>query len=193
MYDKIKEQILLKIQSKKEEPFILAIDGRCASGKTTLAKELKEYLQADLFHLDHFFLRPEQKTKQRMMEAGGNIDYERFRFQVLEPIWRKERVYCRRYDCKKGQLEEKPSIISTGTKYIILEGAYSLHPYFSPSKYSIRIFLSVSFEEQKKRILKRNGEKQLERFVKEWIPKEEAYFDTFQIQSICDLVFETGL
>ena len=38
MYDKIKEQILLKIQSKKEEPFILAIDGRCASGKTTLAK-----------------------------------------------------------------------------------------------------------------------------------------------------------
>lgn len=193
MYDKIKEQIFLKIQSKKEDPFILAIDGRCASGKTTLAKELKEYLQADLFHLDDFFLRPEQKTKQRMMKVGGNIDYERFRSQVLEPIWRKERVCCQRYDCKKGQLEENSSIISTGAKYIILEGAYSLHPYFLPSKYSIRIFLSVSFEEQKKRILKRNGEKQLERFIKEWIPKEEAYFNTFQIQSICDLVFETGL
>lgn len=190
---KIIEQILLQVPSPKETPVILAIDGRCASGKTTLAEKLKQCLQADLFHLDDFFLRQEQRTKERLLEVGGNIDYERFHSQVLEPLWEKRRVCCCRYDCQKKQLEETPSIISTGADYVILEGAYSLHPYFSPAKYDLRIFFSISFEEQKKRILKRNGEKQLPRFLKEWIPKEEAYFNTFQIPSICDLIFETNV
>ena len=42
MYDKIKEQILLKIQSKKEEPFILAIDGR-TKDKTTNDGSWRKY------------------------------------------------------------------------------------------------------------------------------------------------------
>ena len=33
-----------------------------------------------------------------------------------------------------------------------------------------------------------NGAEMLPRFLEEWIPKEEAYFQTFGIQEICDIV-----
>ena len=32
----------------------------------------------NLFHMDDFFLRMEQRTPDRMKETGGNVDYERF-------------------------------------------------------------------------------------------------------------------
>ena len=37
-------------------PFILAIDGRCASGKTTLAGELQKRQACNVIHLDDFYL-----------------------------------------------------------------------------------------------------------------------------------------
>ena len=63
---------------------IIAIDGRCASGKTTFTQKLANYLNAEVIHMDDFFLRNELKTKERLSEVGGNIDYERFTSEVLE-------------------------------------------------------------------------------------------------------------
>ena len=54
----------------------------------------------------------------------------------------------------------------------------------------MKVFLDISPEEQKERILKRNGAYMLSRFVNEWIPKEETYFDTFGIRKTCDLIFK---
>ena len=63
---------------------IIAIDGRCASGKTTFTQKLADYLNAEVIHMDDFFLRNELKTKERLSEVGGNIDYERFTSDVLD-------------------------------------------------------------------------------------------------------------
>ena len=65
---------------------IIAIDGRCAAGKTTLAARLAKELGGDVIHMDDFFLRVEQRTPERMKEVGGNVDYERFEKTVLEQI-----------------------------------------------------------------------------------------------------------
>ena len=37
---------------------IIAIDGRCAAGKTTLAARLAKELGGDVIHMDDFFLPP---------------------------------------------------------------------------------------------------------------------------------------
>ena len=37
---------------------IVAIDGKCTSGKTTLASKLAEIYDCNVFHMDDFFLRP---------------------------------------------------------------------------------------------------------------------------------------
>ena len=64
---------------------------------------------------------------------------------------------------------------------MIIEGSYSQHPYFG-EPYDLRVFCEISDKEQKERILKRNGLEMLERFSNEWIPKENAYFNTYKIR-----------
>ena len=63
----------------------------------------------------------------------------------------------------------------------IVEGSYSHHPKFG-SYADLRVFCTVSPEEQMRRILLRNGERWAERFKNEWIPMEEKYFDAFGIR-----------
>ena len=69
---------IIKQEDNTDRPILVAIDGRCGSGKTTLGEYLKGQLDCNLFHMDDFFLRMEQRTPDRMKETGGNVDYERF-------------------------------------------------------------------------------------------------------------------
>ena len=46
---------------------IAAIDGRCGAGKSTLAAQLQAQLSCRVFHMDDFFLRPEQRTAARLV------------------------------------------------------------------------------------------------------------------------------
>lgn len=81
-------QAIRQLQKEKEgldEPLIVAIDGRCGSGKTTLGEYLEQVFDCNLFRMDDFFLRMEQRTPQRLKETGGNVDYERFEETVLRP------------------------------------------------------------------------------------------------------------
>ena len=69
-----------------ESQVIVAIDGNCTAGKTTLANQLAEIYDCNIFHMDDFFRRPEQRTVERFAEIGGNVDYERFNKEVLLPL-----------------------------------------------------------------------------------------------------------
>ncbi len=71
---------------QSESMLLVGIDGQCASGKTTLAGELSQRYDCNVFHMDDFFLRPEQRTPERMAQIGGNVDYERFQREVLVPL-----------------------------------------------------------------------------------------------------------
>ena len=71
---------------QEKQTVLVAIDGSCTAGKSTLAAALARELDCTLFRMDDFFLRPEQRTPQRLAEPGGNVDYERFREEVLLPL-----------------------------------------------------------------------------------------------------------
>lgn len=67
-------QAIKQLQEEKresEETLLVAIDGRCGSGKTTLGEYLKQIFDCNLFRMDDFFLRMEQRTPQRLKETGG--------------------------------------------------------------------------------------------------------------------------
>ena len=169
--------------------FLIAIDGKSGSGKTTLAADLSKKYGGAVLHMDDFFLRPEQRIKERMEEIGGNVDYERF-FEVLEQAKNGEVIRYQPYDCKTGKLKEV-QWIEPG-EMIIVEGSYSLHPYFGDYA-QFKIGLDIEKEEQERRILKRNGPQMLPRFLKEWIPKENQYLDEFQIYKKFDLVIKKNV
>ena len=170
---------------EKELPVILAIDGRCGSGKTTLAGMIAQRYRAEVIHMDDFFLQKDQRTPERLAEPGGNVDRERFRREVILPILEgKDQFEYQRYDCSRQEFGETVRIVKS--PLIVIEGAYSCHPYFG-DVYDIRIFMDVDPAEQRRRILSRNGPEMLPRFVSEWIPMEELYFKTFRIKEKCSI------
>ena len=165
----------------------VAIEGGSASGKSTLADILKRVYDCNIFHMDDFFLRPHQRTAERLAEVGGNIDRERFLSEVLLPLSRGERVSYRRFDCQTSDLSEPTTV--TDTPLTVIEGVYSMHPDLS-EHYDLSVFLSISPAYQRERILKRNAPKFAERFFNEWIPLESRYFSELRIKEKCRLVVD---
>ena len=189
-FNKTIEIIAAKIieLSGKKEKLIIAIDGRCASGKTTLAGELQNALDCNVIHTDDFYLQLFQRTEERYSEPGGNLDRERFLKDVLTPLSEGRKPLYRPFDCKSMNLGKE---IQLPEKNIyIIEGSYSCHPDLR-SFYDITAFVTTDTETQKKRICKRNGEERLNDFLTKWIPLEEKYFETFCVESKADVVIKT--
>ena len=160
-------------------PVTVAIDGMCGSGKSTLGRLLEEVYGCNLFHMDDFFLRPEQRTPERMKEIGGNVDYERFQEEVLNHLGDPTGFTYQIFDCSAWRLGD---FIKVPCKQLnIIEGAYSQHPFFG-DVYDLRFYYGIDPEEQQRRILKRNGAAMLERFRNEWIPMEMRYLETYEIE-----------
>lgn len=162
----------------------LVIEGPSASGKTTLSEMLRKKYDCTVFHMDDFFLRPEQRTPERYAETGGNIDRERFLPEVLVSLKKGETVNYRRFDCSQMKLLEPVEI--KPQKLTVIEGVYSMHPAFS-GYYDFSVFLDITPELQKERILKRNTPEKAERFFNEWISLENKYFSGADVKGRCDL------
>ena len=167
---------------------ILAIDGNSGAGKSYLSSLLAEHFDCNVFHMDDFFLQSHQRTPDRLQEPGGNIDYQRFQKEVIKNLKRKVPFRYQLYDCSQTALTKWIQVIPK--KLNIIEGVYSMHPLWNDAL-DLKIFLTLQPEEQLKRIRKRSGESMLKRFLQEWIPMENQYFHTFQIEEQCDLVIET--
>ncbi|MBQ8038877.1 MAG: hypothetical protein IJ274_03245 [Lachnospiraceae bacterium] len=178
---------LRKLAASDAERIVIAIDGKCASGKTTLGYYLQQEFDANLFHMDDFFLQKEQRTPKRLAEVGGNVDYERFQTEVLEPLLAGNAVKYRPFHCKTLQIGEGVEILPKRGN--IIEGSYSQHTYFGDI-YDLKVFMEIEPEKQLENIRERNGEEQLEVFKQRWIPKEEAYFEVFGIKEKSDIVVE---
>lgn len=182
-------ELFLKIDSlaKRKDTVLIAIDGNCGSGKTSLAAFIKRVYDCNVFHMDDFFLKPELKTKERLNEPGGNVDYVRFKEEVMDGLLSGESFKYRKYDCQTMTLGEWINVDKK--KINIIEGSYSMHPTLVES-YDLKVFLYVDEEIQLDRILKRNGPVKLKRFINEWIPLENKYFEALKIKDKCDLVYD---
>ncbi len=166
---------------------VVAIEGGSASGKTTLGELLSRIYDCTVFHMDDFFLRPEQRTPERLAEPGGNVDRERFLSEVLIPLSQKKTVCYRKFDCATREL--MPPISVTPKALTVIEGAYAMHPALA-GYYDLSVFLDVSPDLQRERILKRNSHHMAERFFNEWIPLERLYFLDLRVRERCDLSIE---
>ena len=167
-----------KTYLQENKPCIIAIDGRAASGKTTIAKHLQIVLDADVIHMDDFFVPLELRSEERFKNPGENIHHERFVEEVLPFIAEQKEFAYRIFDCSKMSYNGTREI---GNKtFRIVEGSYSCHPVFGEYA-DITVFSDVSVNEQIERIRKRNGEEMLKMFQTRWIPMEEEYFSHYMV------------
>ena len=163
----------------------VAFDGRCASGKTTAAALIARVYGAQLFHMDDYFLPFERKTPERLAQPGGNVDWERFRAEVLDHLEENELAW-RPFNCATGSLDAP--VVSRRRPVQLIEGAYSMHPSMA-GDYDLRVMFDIGPELQMARIRRRNPDK-VERFANEWIPMENHYLAAFAIEDRCDLVIQ---
>ena len=161
---------------------VIAIDGMCASGKSTVAAFLSNVFDANIIHADDFFLPPEKRTAERLAEVGGNMDRERLA-EVLESAVKSDFSY-RPYQCWRGVLGDELCFVNK--PLLIVEGSYSLHPELQRF-YDIKVLSLISADEQLERLEKRNPEL-VERFVNEWIPMENRYFEGMNTAENADFV-----
>lgn len=166
---------------------IIAIDGGSASGKSTLSELLEKLYDCNIFHMDDFFLQKEQRTSQRLLEIGGNIDRERFLKEVLVPLSNRDVINYHKFDCSTmslgNNIEVKPK------KLTIIEGVYSMHPEFT-KYYDLSVYLNIDNELQKERINKRNNHYFANRYFTEWIPLENKYFENTKIINRSNLIIK---
>lgn len=185
MLDKI-VSVLTALNEVSEVVKVIAIDGRCAAGKTTLARRLAEVTGAGLIHMDDFFLPKELRTEERLKEPGGNVHYERFAEEVLPHLRNAVGFDYVRYDCSTMEFGAK-RMVPAGVLRIV-EGSYSCHPSFGDYM-DVRIFCDVSLLDQRVRIKMRDGDNALPIFLDKWIPKEEKYFAVYKIKEQADIIF----
>lgn len=179
--------IALRNLDFNKKHIVISIDGNSASGKSTLAENLANLLNGEVVHCDDFFLPQEMRTDKRLSEIGGNIHYERLKEEVIDKLRKPTVISYKAYNCQNSSFKNK---FLMNKKIIIVEGAYSSHPYFG-NYADFKIFLKVDEETQKERILKRNGEEMLKRFINEWIPKENKYFNEFKIEEKADIIIRS--
>ncbi len=189
-FERVKKSILeIASTCDKNKQVIIAIDGNCGSGKSTLATELAGELDANLFHMDDFYLPEIMKTEERMAEPGGNVDYVRFKKEVIIPLLAGSGFMYRKFSCQVQGLGE--SVFVTPKKINIVEGAYALHPQLIDA-YDLKVFMLHDYKTQCDRILRRNGPEKLKSFVERWIPLENRYFDALEIKEKCNLLIDTS-
>ena len=169
-------------------PVVLALDGRCGSGKTTMAAALAEqFPDSIVLHTDDFYLPPADRVPGWEQTPCANMDLARLRDEVLAPARAGKPVLYRAYSCREGaylpvqQLAAQP--------LVILEGSYSHHPLLAPYE-DFRVFLTCSDAEQTRRLQAREGDRYPD-FAARWIPLEEGYFAQYSIAESADFVVET--
>lgn len=162
---------------------IISLEGRCASGKSTITSKLKH--KYTIIPIDDFFLPINLKTKERLNEIGGNINYELVKKMLVElkqALKRNLEVFSySAFDCSKQEYYTKEIILKDK---VILEGVYSASIYFR-ELIDKTAYLFVDKETQLKRI---NNRSLKEKFINEWIPLEEKYFEHILIEEIADII-----
>ena len=177
---------LQRILDNKDR-LLIAIDGRCGCGKSSLGAELAESLDANLFHMDDFYLPFRQRVENWQEIPAGNMDLTRFRTEVLEPAENGHGILYRAFSCpQRRYLQEKRL---SPKKVNITEGSYSQHPFLADA-YDIKLFVTAEKSIQEARLRAREGD-HFKAFEEIWIPMEEYYFRYFSIENNADCIIRT--
>lgn len=172
---------------QRKEPAVIAIDGRCGSGKTYLAGLIGELFPCNICHMDDFYLPLEQRRENWTEIPGGNMDFKRFLTEVLHPARAGQTILYHPYDCKKNGVGETVQMPFCGLT--VAEGSYSQHPMLE-EEYDLTIFLTCSREEQRRRLQMREGSR-FSAFEEMWIPMEENYLEYYSIETGSHLIIDT--
>ena len=173
--------------ARSGRPAVVAIDGRCGSGKSGLGDLMGRLLPCNVVHMDDYYLPPDRRAENWEQIPAGNMDLARFLQEVLVPAGAGAQIRCRPYDCRSGTLREGTTL--PARPLTVVEGSYSQHPLLS-ARYDLRMFLTCAPEEQHRRLERREGA-HFAAYESRWMPLEERYIRQCGPEKGCQLVIDT--
>jgi uridine kinase len=154
----------------------IGVDGKGATGKTTLAGHIAAALPGSVVvHIDHF-ARPDVR--------GWELD--RFVRQVLEPLLAGQQGRYQRWDFERNVGAEWRTV-PVGVP-VIVEGVSATDERLGVP-WDFTIWVEVPYELRLARALERDGLAMMERWLSDWMPSEDAYEQAQRPQERVDLVY----
>ena len=154
---------------------VVAIDGRSAAGKTTVAVWLASELDAALVHMDDFYRDMPEADRWLLNPSQGVeqfFDWQRLRRDALEPLAGGQTVSYRGYDWDAGGGLSAEHQVVEAAAVVILEGVYAARPEFD-DLVNLRVLVDAPPEQRTRRRRERADHQGLE---DRWDAAEELYF-----------------
>ncbi|WP_184833109.1 uridylate kinase [Allocatelliglobosispora scoriae] len=185
-------------------PVRVAVDGRPAAGKTTLADELaavlreqgREVIRASI---DDFLLPVAQRHRRGEDSAEGcyhdSFDFDTLYRALLDPLGPggDRRFHQVVYDRGTDTSIVQPVTTASADAVLLFDGVFLMRPELV-QRWELRIFVSVAFEETLQRARTRDlavygsVERVERRFQSRYRPSQQLYFDTVRPLDHADVV-----
>ena len=175
-------------------PYVVAVDGRCGSGKTGFSRVVEQLIPGTkhVAHMDDLYLPWEERAPDWMEVPAGNMNLERLRREILDPVREGRPMTYRPFIPEAPVLDEYGEPVEVDpddVELILVEGTYSQHPSLA-GYYDYKIFLTCGREEQTRRLQAREGDC-YPTFNRVWRTLEERYFAACGTEKAADLVVDT--
>jgi uridine kinase len=155
---------LEQVQPVGRATVLVGIDGRGASGKSTLARWLQRRLQnVDVVHADDF---------GRSDLAIDDWDWGRLENQVLAPLGADRAARYQVFDWEANELGEWRDI--PAGNIIIVEGLSVLRRELG-NPWDMRVWVEAPFAVRLARGVERDGVQMGDTWLLDWMPQEDAY------------------
>jgi len=188
----------------RSHPLRVAVDGRPAAGKTTLADEVGAALrsrgrQVVRASIEGFLLPRSMRYRRGEDSPEGcfedSFDFEALHRELLGPLGpsgdRRHRTAV--YDRDTDAVVYPPVIVADEHAVLLFDGVFLLRPELI-DRWDLRVFVSVAFEETLARALVRDEaslgsvDRVEERFRRRYLPSQARYLDAVRPSDLADVV-----
>jgi uridine kinase len=187
-------------------PRRVAIDGRPAAGKTTLADELAVVLRArgrEVIRatIEGFLLPRSQRYRRGVDSAEGcyhdSFDFDALHGALLDPLGPSgdRRFRSAVYDRETDTGVSMSAATAATDAVLLFDGVFLLRPELF-DRWDLRIFVSTTFETTLDRAIVRDQQSMgsaarvEQRFRNRYLPSQEQYFDTIRPRDRAHVVIE---
>jgi uridine kinase len=177
-FEKILDAIRMAADASGDSPVLVGIDGAGGSGKSTLAVNLAKALDdSTVIHLDDF----------ADWSDDSNFQLSTFAERALAPLLAGLTSKHQRYDWPTDTLGEWFEIPATGIA--IVEGVTALRNELR-EYWQVSVWVECSRELRLERGLARDGEQMRSKWIDEWMPGEDEYFERDKPQDHAQFQFD---
>jgi len=210
----MKQQELIKylagiiLNTKRHHPVRVGIDGVDASGKTTLADSLADYLKSQNRNIIRASIDGFHNPKIIRYQKGRNspegyykdsFDNQAIINNLLVPLGDNGKLQYKKaiFDFKTNSEVVLPVETANKDSILIMDGVFLFRPELT-DYWDLKIFIEADFKITVSRATKRDGyylgseQKILDKYKQRYVPGQQLYFEESQPQEKADIIIENS-